>query len=161
LDRLIEENVEEREKKEKELELKRNEIGKWKKILDGEKPLKQYGTIGISPTIKDYIWDRLPTDFKYDDVKAFFKEFYEEKLGRKRKESSYGTYASRYIKYFKEHDPPIMSWDEYDYSKNVDKYKTVGKEPEEKEEELYIPPETGRFAADKGPERKEEKIRNR
>jgi len=138
-DQVIEENVEERKKKEKKLELERDEIGKWKKILEGEKPLKRYGTIGIYPTIKDYIWDRLPTDFEQADVIAFFKEFYEEKLDRRLKESSYGTYANRYIKYFKERDPPIMSWEEYNYSKNVSKYKTVDKEPEKKEEKIDIP----------------------
>ena len=142
-DRLIKENVEERKKKEKELEPKRDEVGKWKKILEGEKPLKQYGTIGISPTIKDYIWDRLPTDFKYTDVIAFFKEFYEEKLGRRLKKSSYGTYASRYIKYFKEHDPLMISWDEYEYSKDIDKYETADKEPEGKEGKIAIPPKPG------------------
>lgn len=124
--------------KEKELELERDEIGKWKKVLD-EKPIKKYGTIRIYPTIKDYIWDRLPADFKHMDVMALFKEFHEKKLGRKMIRSSYKTYASSYIRYFREHDPPMLSWKYFNYSKDPDKYKIVDKEPEKKEEKIIIP----------------------
>lgn len=131
-DQLTEENVEERKEekkqKKKELEIERTETGEWEGVLGDEKPIKKFGTISIYQTIKDYIWNNLSTDFRHKDVKTLFKKFYEEKLDRVLKDSSYSTYASGYIRYFKEHDPHMISWDERDHSKDVNKYGEGAKE---------------------------------
>ena len=102
---------------------KRTKTGEWINLIDNEEPLKSYGTLKIWPSIHDYIWNSLPDDFKHEDVEKYFKDFYEGKIKRKLKASSYKTYASRYITYFKEQEPPIMSWDLHNYSKDVNKFK--------------------------------------
>lgn len=131
-DQLTEENVEERkeEKKQekKEPKIERTETGEWKGILGDEKPIKKIGTISIYQTIKDYIWNNLQNDFRHGDVKNLFKKFYEEEIDRKLKDSSYITCASGYIRYFKDQDPLIISWDERDYSKDANKYGEGAKE---------------------------------
>lgn len=131
------EDIKEKQKEKIAVEIK--ESGKGRGILGDEKPIKRYGAILIYSTIKDYIWDRLPTDFKHADVMAFFKEFYKKKLNRRIMNSSCSTYAGGYIRFYKDQDPSIISWDKYDYSKDIDKYKVVEKaffgfkEPEKKD----------------------------
>ncbi len=94
------------------------------RVID-EEPIKTYGTIKIQPSIVAHIWKNLPDDrdFRHDDIKKLFKDFYENMLNRKISDRSYDTYASGYLRYFKE--MKMISYDKFDYSKDPNKYKSI------------------------------------